>query len=352
MLAMNNQQSTMKNPILISRRKSFVLCCKAAPYFLTGIIATSLFSSDSRQFNLFDLASEQTGKMIQESGDFLQEIDRLKQLAIPKESHLYQPPTAEELNQFKMLANAFIAFNYQEAIDRANLVGYELVQFFDLPTKQVFYGLRENKSQRGWGSYFLNPKYRVNALIEAPHILFDRFSEEIAARVFLLSTARGFLLAGAHRNANGLNTADVCNPINSAFQTVHQAWVDIDIKTWQIHGFDLSNQLKFPFDTAVVLSNGRGEVSPEIKNLSQVLRQAGLKPYVYNTLPPSSLPNQEVNGEVSGQIFSPLGGRQNVQGIYSALQQQAFIHVELDKQIRTKETERERVAKLIANSIS
>jgi hypothetical protein len=342
----------MKNPILISRRKSCVLCYKAAPYFLAGIIATSLFGSNSRQFNSFDLASAQKGKIIQESGDFLEEIDRLKQLVIPKESRLYQSPSTNELNQFKMLANAFISYNWQEASDRANLVGYELVQFFDLPTKQVFYGLRENQSQRGWGSYFLNPNYRVNALIEAPHIIFDRFSEEIAAQVFLLSSARGFLLAGAHRNANGLNTADVCNPINSIFQTVHQVWVDTGIKTWQIHGFELANQLKFPADTEAVLSNGRGEVTSEIKNLSQVLRQAGLQAHVYNTLPPSSPLNQEVNGEVSGQIFSPLGAGQNVQGIYSALQARAFIHVELDKWLRSKKTERERVAKLIANSIS
>jgi hypothetical protein len=325
-------------------------------FFLTGIIATSLFRSDSRQFNSFNLASAQNGKIIQESGDFLQEIDRLKQLAIPKESYLYQPPTAEELNQFTMLAKAFIAHNWQEANNLANEVGYELIKFFALPTKQAFYGLRENRSpdrsQRGWGSYFLNPNYRVNALLEAPHLLFDRFSEEIAARIFLLSCARGFLLAGAHRNANGFNTADVCNPINSIFQIVHQAWVDAGMKTWQIHGFELADKLTFPADTLAVLSDGRGEVSPEIKNLSRVLRKTGLQAYVYNTLPPSSPLNQEINGKVSGQIFSPLGGSQNVQGIYSALQKRAFIHVELGKQLRRHKTERERVAKLIANSIS
>ena len=346
----------MKNPILISRRKSCVLCFRAVPYFLTGMIATSLLDSDSRQFNLFDLASAEKGKIIQESGNFLQEIDRLKQLAIPKESHLYQPPTVAELNQFKMLANAYIAHNWQEVNKQAKLVGYELVEFFDLSTKQVFYGLREkrsqNQSQRGWGSYFINPNYRINALLEVPHIIFDRFSEEIGAKVFLLSSAGGFLLAGAHRNANGFNTADVCNPINSVFQTVHQAWVDAGIKTWQIHGFELANQFKFPSDTDAVLSNGRGEVTPEIKNLNQVLRRAGVQAYVYNTLPPSSPFNQEVNGEVSGQIFSPLGASQNVQGIYSALQQRAFTHVELGEQLRRKKTERDRVAKLIANSIN
>ncbi len=345
----------MKNPILISRRKSCVLCCRAVPYFLTGIIATSLFDLDSRQFNSFDLALAQKGKMIQESGNFLQEIDRLKQLVIPKESHLYQPPTAEELDQFKILAKVFMAQNWQKASNLANKLDYQMVKFFDLPTKQVFYGLRENRSpnqsQRGWGSCFLNPNYRVNALLEAPHLLFDRFSEEIAARVFLLSSARGFLLAGAHRNANGFKTADVCNPINSIFQAVHQAWADAGMKTWQIHGFDLVNKLKFPSDTAAVLSNGRGEVSPEIKNLSQILRRAGLQAYVYNTLPSSSSLNQEVNGKVSGQIFSSLGASQNVQGIYSTVQKRAFIHVELGKQLRSHKSERDRVAKLIANSI-
>ncbi len=346
----------MKKPILISRRKSCILTCRAVPYFLTGIIASILFSSDVRQLNSFDLASTLKGQIIHESGDFLQEIDRLKQLAIPKESYLYQPPTADELNQFKMLAKAFIAHNWQETSNLANKVGYELVKFFNLPTKQFFFGLRENRSgdqsQRGWGSYFLNSNYRANALIESPHIIFDRFSEEIAARIFLLSSARGFLLAGAHRNANGFNTADVCNPINSIFQTVHQAWVDTGMKTWQIHGFELANQLKFPSNTEVVLSNGRGEVTSEIKNLSQILRKAGLKAYVYNTLSPSLPLNQEVNEEVSGQIFFSLGASQNVQGIYSTAQKRAFIHVELGKHLRSLETERDRVAKLIANSIS
>lgn len=345
----------MKNPILISRRKSCVLCCRAVPYFITGIIATSLFGADSQQFNSLSLTSAQQGKMMHESGDFLQEIDRLKQLAIAKESYLYQSPTAEELDQFKMLAQVFVAQNCQEASNLANEVDYELVKFFDLPTKQVFYGLRENRvpnqSQRGWGSCFLNFNYRVNSLLEAPHLLFDRFSEEIAARVFLFSSARGFLLAGAHRNANGFNTADVCNPINSVFQTVHQVWADAGMKTWQIHGFDLANQLKFPADTVAVLSDGQGEVSPEIKNLSLILRKAGLQAYAYNTLLPSSPLNLEINGEVSGQIFAPLGGSKNVQGIYSRVQKRAFVHIELGKQIRSHKSERDRIAKLIAQSI-
>jgi hypothetical protein len=294
-------------------------------------------------FNSYGQSVKAEPQILKESGDFLSEIKRLKHLAIPKDSHLYQPPTSNELQKFRLLANVLMNQDTQAALEQADELNYELVEFTDISSKQVLYGLREkqgrNHQLRGWGSYFINPSYRSNALLEVPHIIYDQFSEEIGAKVFLRSAARGLAIAGAHRHANGFNTADVCDPIASIFQEVHQAWVSTQAKTWQIHGFQLSNQPSFPEDTQAVLSNGRGDLSTEILDLNQRMQGSKFQAYVYNRL------------SVSGRVFSPLGATQNVQGIYCARVEAEFVHIELEKEIRYGASDRNRIAQVIADSV-
>ncbi len=342
----------MLDYLSLSRRKFGLFLVKTIIFISVGMTVTYYYQS----LKLLKPHRRDRIQITQESGNFLQEVRRLKRLALPKQSHLYQPPTHAELKQFEILTQTLIKHQWHQASRLARKLNYELVEFFDLSTRQIIYGLRENpingKPLRGWGSYFLNPNYRANALIEAPHVLFDRFSAEIAAEIFLLSAARGLLLGGAHRNANGVNTADVCHLATSVFQIVHQSGVNSGAKTWQIHGFNLNKQSQFPTDTDIVLSNGQGQVFPTIKYLSQIIRQAGFKAYVYNRLLPFSPSNREVNGKVAGHIFSTLGASQNVQGIYSRQRNQTFIHIELSQGIRLHKIQRNQIAKLIADFIS
>ncbi|MEW5859075.1 MAG: hypothetical protein AB1861_17095 [Cyanobacteriota bacterium] len=341
---------------LLTRRKAFSVLGERIPQLLVGMASVSLLSYLSKKtFSFERQVSGQGLEILNESGDFLDEVSRLKKLALPKKSNLYQPPTDNDLKDFNLLANALIFLDIKGTLKKANALNYELVRFIDTPSKQILYGLREkhvrDRPLRGWGSYFVNASYNANALVEVPHIIFDRFSEEIGAKAFLMSAARGFLITGAHRNANGTGTADVCNPINSIFQEVHKAWILSRNKTWQIHGFSISTKSKFPDNTQSVLSDGQGRISSEVLDLSLRMKKRGFQSHVYNELSASAPLNRRLNQGVAGKTFSHLGGTHNVQGIYCHSVGTAFTHIELDKSVRYKATNRDVIARVIADSI-
>lgn len=320
--------------------------------FVTTAFGVLLSCQKENTVGFESLSQESSLEMLNETGSFLNEVKRLKDLVLPKQSNLYIPPTQEELKQFEKLAKVFISNNRKEALSLANDLGYQVVKFVDNSTQQTLYGLREKKREdqpmRGWGSYFINTSSKVDVLVEVPHPLFDRFSPEIAANTFIKSAAKGFLIAGAHRHANGKGTADVCDPIQSIFQEVHKSWILSDTKTLQIHGFKTSGKTEFPPQTQVVLSNGEGEVSPEILKLEESLEESGFNTYVYNELSASNPINDRVNEAVAGETFSPLAGTENVQGQYCRRVGTPFIHIELDERLRNSNEVREKVASALS----
>lgn len=337
----------------VSRRKALSIIRRQGIRY-AGIVVTSgtlLNFCMGESFSSSQQSSRTRSNLLKESGNFLEEVNRLRRLAIRKYSNSYQVPSRDELNQFSHLARALAVEDISTVLDYAANLHYEVVRFTDQSTRQVFYGLREQQGHhmRGWGSYFINPAYHTKALLEAPHILFDQFSDEIAAEAFLSSSAYGFLLAGAHRHANGFNTADVCQHTASIFHIVHQTWISPQIKTWQIHGFDTSTK-SFPNGTECVLSNGRGEIPPEIQNLNQQLQTNDFQSYVYHRST-STIETQQVNQDLSGDRFHELGATHNIQGIYCHQIGAVFTHMELSKQLRSRASTRSQVARVIAKSI-
>jgi hypothetical protein len=316
----------MKLMTRITRRKTCIFLGHTISGVLVGIVSGSLFSCQSKHKSSdSSQAAERDIEITNESGNFLDEVNRLKTLALPKESNLYQPPTTNDLKNFRLLAKALIVQDIKGALNKANLLNYELVRFIDTPTQQVLYGLREKRVRdrplRGWGSYFINAGHSADALVEVPH------------------------------NANGAETADVCNAIQSIFQEVHKAWVLSNNKTWQIHGFSLSTKADFPSGTQSILSDGRGTVSTEISDLSQRMKARGFQSYMYNRLSASAPLNLRLNQGVAGKTFSHLGGTHNVQGIYCHSVGTPFTHIELEQSIRYSPTNRDVVARVIADFI-
>lgn len=338
-----------------SRRRACIFGQQTVTRVLGASLLASWLYSSKKSLGFEQRLGKNRAEIIDQSGDFIAEIKRLKKLAFSKKSNLYRIPIPEELPRFKELAIALIDQNIPTALAQANALGYELVRFVDRSSGQILYGIREkklnNSLKQGWGSYFINPSGRTEALIEVPHPLFDRFTPEIGAKVFLNSGARGFLIAGAHRHTNPNNAADVCDMSNSVFQTVHQAWVNYQLKTWQIHGFRVATKTNFPKQTAIVLSDGKGQITPEMIDLNRRLEACNFKTYAYNTLSASDSHNEQVNATISGQIFSPLAATQNRQGIYCHRLGVAFTHLELEQHIRYSQRIREQVAEAIANSI-
>src|SRR5690606_11822054 len=125
-----------------------------------------------------------------------------------------------------------------------------------------------------------NPTTR--ALVEIPHPLHDTHTWRIGGSVFNDSNPTGLLMAGAHRHANGHNTADVAHLDASIFQTVHETWTALDtgLVAFSIHGFDIDTHGAFPPGTDFVISNGTGDVSGEVIALDAAFDNAGYTSYV------------------------------------------------------------------------
>jgi hypothetical protein len=256
------------------------------------------------------------------------------------------------LHQFRHLAAAMMWGDIRVATREAEKLRYELVQFTDSETNHEYYVLREDldavQTIRGWGSYIANRKSRVDALIEAPHPMADIHTPEIGGRVFAECEARGFLLAGSHREK-----ADVPDLVDSVFHQVHAAWIGpaARVTAWQIHGFSSTNHA-FPRGAQVVASTGDGEIVPEIAALDLVLEQRGLTSYVFNELPANARQNRQLNGGVPGVAFSSLAAAKNEQGRLSRSLGGSFVHIELEGNIRATSDSRRLAGSAIAAVIA
>lgn len=279
---------------------------------------------------------------------FVDYVDELKSVVFANGSNLYQPPSAQQLSDFRALAEGLWAATSEVELSAlvgpADALGYDVVRLEDVTG--TYFGVREQLNggvqSVGWGSYFVRQGLRRDALVQAPHPLFDSNTPEVAARAFVQSQTRGFAMAGAHRNANGQGTADVAHLTDSVFQEVHESWNGPagENIAWQVHGFKLENHLPdFPTDTDAVLSNGTGGVSPEIIALDAAIDALGLDwvSYAYNNLGVNDPLNTMVNGTVDGADFGPpggLGATTNKQQLYSTGIGGTFVHIELEQSFR------------------
>jgi hypothetical protein len=271
------------------------------------------------------------------------------------ESHRDERPYIDPspvLNAFRHVAAALAWGDVSDAARKAADIDYEIVNFIDAHTDAKYYVLREDLSRvdaaRGWGSYILNPESRVDALVEVPHPLADAQTPEIGGAVFERAEAKGFLLAGTHREK-----ADVPDLVDSIFHQVHMAWVGpaAQVAAWQIHGFARQNH-SFPRGAHVVASTGDGVIAPEVASLDRICENQGLKSYVFNDRPAESRANKMLNDDVPGVTFSSLAATTNEQGRLSRSLGGSFVHVELESVVRLDEEQRERAATVIAAAMS
>lgn len=291
-----------------------------------------------------------------EAGSFVTKVETLRDLTFASGSNLYVAPTPGERNSFATLAATLLGEDLVAADLQAAALDYDLVEFTDTDTGNVYHGLTEQlvggDPTRGWGSFFVNFNAVTHPLIQVPHPRFDTNSWDIGARVFQQAESLGFLMAGAHRNANGPGTADVAHLTESIFQEVHQVWNGPggENMPWSIHGFNEANYM-FPAGTDVILSNGDGSLSLEVVALDAAFEDQGLLTFAYNTLPVMDPLNVAVNGVEDGTSFSALGGTTNVQGIYSRGIGGRFIHVEMGQSIRLDAGNRLLAADAITDAI-
>ena len=301
------------------------------------------------------LTDVQCGAPIVKSGTLSLEIARLETLVLASGSYKYVTPTTTQLSALRLLANQIENDELTAAGCEADKLAYELVLFTDTRNSRTYRLLREKlattdtTNKLGWGSYVYDGQ-GMNGLVEAPHPKSDLETPGLAIEVFYGAGAKGYLMAGAHRLANGGTEsnpvgqlANVAAHRNSMFHVFHEEWSEIDTLPIQIHGFAIGNHTNFPSDTKAVISNGDGVVRGPHYDLDEALDRRGLLSFAWNT---DSAADSSINctntthpcttSFKDGDIFIDVGGNYNEQAEYTRdVQGSAFLHVELARDVRT-----------------
>lgn len=293
---------------------------------------------------------------------FQAHVTQLKSEVVAKDSQGYLSPTAGQLSDFRNLADglrdARSTTDLELLLPGATAIGYDVVVINDAGS--TYYGLQESATvatKKGWGSFFLRQDATNNVVLEVAHPLADINTTGISAQTFVESQAKGFVLAGAHRNANGLGTADVAHLAESIFQEVHQSFAQevANLSVWQIHGFDIDLHPSFPADSDAILSSGTGSVSALVLGLDQYIDalDGDWTSYTFNTLDITDALNIATNGDLAGSQFSALGGTTNIQRQHTTLIGGEFVHIELEQSFRIDggESARLLISQIIASSI-
>jgi hypothetical protein len=286
-------------------------------------------------------------------GSFYNYVAELKNQAFTKNSGKYVAPSVEQRAEFSQLAKSLYDHNWSVAETQANNLGYDLIQFNNTTTQSVYWGVAEQlmagTQTKGWGSYFVNESSTTNVTIEVPHPSNDTNTHRLGARVFERSDANAFAIAGAHRSANGSQTANPTSLPFSIFQEVHQIFNGGygDGTAWQFHGFGSSTGRKFPDGTDAVLSDGAGNVTNELATLDRLLEDIDDSKfgasYVYNLLDKDDPLNIQVNGidQDGHDPFYHLRAFNNPQGQFSRNAGGNFVHIEASYNIRGNRTRRD-----------
>jgi len=307
---------------------------------------------------LFLLAAPSQGVVIDVSGNFRDYSRGLRDQALGfGESRVYDAPNQSQRQDFAQMVTHLAAgqLDAADAIASDPTINYEVVRFTDTsPGGSMYYHLRERtvaavEGQRvdnGWGSYFFNPNATSPVIVQAPHILHDTHSYDVATVAFANSGATAMFFNGAHRDSGGAQNSDVSDVAHlstSVFQTAHETLTTThDLQAWQIHGFNIDNAIHatVPAGTDAILSNGDGSVSDEIMAVAATIGQesfigdASTLVGAFNTLNVNDPDNVAVNGNVPGSAYQSLGGTLNEQGIFTRAQGGIFVHIELEQSIR------------------
>ena len=289
-------------------------------------------------------------------------VAQLKSQVAQRDSQDYLVPTAQQRSDFRSLADglrdAQTTTELESLLPEAAVLGYDVVVLNDAGS--TYFGLQESTTvaaQKGWGSFFLRQGASNNALVEVAHPLADINTTDVSAQVFVDSEAKGFLLAGAHRNANGSGTADVAHLNESIFQEVHQSFTDdaSNLSVWQVHGFNIDLHPEVPSDTDAILSSGTGSVTQLVLGLDQNIDglPGDWTSYSFNTLNVSDALNVATNGNTAGSVFSQLAGTTNVQRQHTTSVGGEFVHIELEQSFRIDggESARSLISQTIADLI-
>ena len=298
------------------------------------------------------------------SGNLIAEAQRHENFAggvFDENTGTYVVPAPNILQQFRNAAAQLWQGNLTGAVAHVVNVGYEGIRFTDTNFNRTYIGIQPAETNgvpvSGWGVYLVDTNWLISALVEAPNPNHDFRSPLLSAETLLMSGSRALLLAGAHRHANGNQTADVAHITNSVFHVIHETWggQNGENTAWQIHGYGTNSYPQFPIGHEAILSTGEdgtNHMSDNVVNLDAWLERKGVATYAFTKNMPTNHPlNLQVNGAIDGFIFQPLGARSNDQGLVSRERGGTFVHMGFAKHLRTDPALRSSTATAVANAI-
>ncbi|HEX8392499.1 MAG TPA: hypothetical protein VF665_09105 [Longimicrobium sp.] len=175
----------------------------------------------------------------------------------------YVVPGVAALDTFRLAVDSAVAGRVAGADALLDRYGYDVYAIREAVTQDSLVVIRERipaggQVARGWGTYVFNPRGQNAADIHVNHPVDDEFSEDIAADLYRSCRCRWFLMAGARRDANAGETADMARQTASVFHTIHDRVAVAGTRALSIHGFRVENHTgNLPAGTRLVMSNGR-----------------------------------------------------------------------------------------------
>ncbi|MDX3537731.1 hypothetical protein PV721_25870 [Streptomyces sp. MB09-01] len=182
-------------------------------------------------------------------------------------------------------------------------------------------------TNRGWGRVYVDLDHPPRWSVQVPHPVADARTEHLGARVLRGAPGGVMVLAGAHRNAGKDGAADMAHHSDSIFHSVVDELMRRNLPGVQLHGFANDS---FPGRDAVVSTGVGDKAVADAEELAAALRRDGLN----------------VCRAYSERC--KLTGRENEQGLVAAAENVRFLHIELNKSVRSDDGKLDRTAASIA----
>lgn len=260
-------------------------------------------------------------------------IDTITRGLIESETEAYVVPATAELDVWSRAVDAVAAGDVATADSLLDAYGYDVIRLVESNTGDTLTVMRERipaggDVARGWGTYVFNPSARAQADVHVNHPVDDQHTEDVAGDLYRACGCRWLLMAGARRDANTGEVADMARATNSVFHRVHTRVAAPGTRALSIHGFRIENHPdELPADAELVLSNGRNATTSRPRyvaadsTLRTRLNDAGFVTGLYR----------------ADADYQDLGATQNPQGQHSnnTLGWGHWMHLEHERAVRT-----------------
>jgi len=186
--------------------------------------------------------------------DFEAKLQDLESTMSKPHTNTFKVPYPADQQTFQALIQAVQQRNLLQASQLADIVNYKVLDLMDSGSADSeSYVLQEVAPPgRGWGIYFFRAQTARDIVLEAPHPITDENTVNVALHLYRGLNARALLVAGARRDTNNDDSADVAHAPESIFQTVHQTLFTLNdqpntnIVFLQIHGYASEDHANLP----------------------------------------------------------------------------------------------------------